>query len=288
MVGALLLLPLASYLSTGYRGRDPNVIDRFVLALSAPVQGGLTWVVATVTGAVGGYVALRGAHEGHSECRGQLAASIAEVNALREAQAENERLKRALAYAEGTGETELLARVVGINPTVQFQSLRIDRGEKDGVRSGAPVLTAVPGRDGRPQGAVVGQVVRSVAHSADVMLLSDPASRIGVVTQRARVRGTAMGAGSGRRLVLNHVSHEDDVQDADVLVTAGTDGIFPRGLVVGTLRDVTRPAVGMFLSAVIVPAVDLQRLEEVLIIPAVLTGAAAAPSPSLTPPGAKP
>jgi len=262
IVGALLVWPLVSYLSSGHRGREPSVVDRLVLAVSSPVQAGLTWALGGVTGTVDGYVALRGAHEEAQECRVALAEAHAALNALKEAEAENTRLKAILGYVEQTTEQEIVARVIGLNPTAQFQSLRINRGEDDGVRAGMPVLT--------PDG-VVGQVVRAVGGSADVMLLTDASSRIGAVLQRTRVRATVTGLGDGRRLSLNLVRREDDAKDGDEVVTSGTDGIFPAGLHVGTLRDVQRPAVGMFLSATVKPAVDLARVEEVLVIPVALT-----------------
>jgi rod shape-determining protein MreC len=161
-------------------------------------------------------------------------------------------------YVEETVEQEIAARVIGLNPSPQFQSIRIDRGEDDGVRPGMPVVT--------PDG-VVGQVVRSVGGSSDVMLLTDPTSHIGALVQRSRVRASVSGTGDGRRLSVGLVRREDDAQDGDVVVTAGADGVFPRGLLVGKLREVARPPAGMFLSARVEPAVELGKLEEVLIIP---------------------
>lgn len=267
IVGVLLVYPLVSYLSSGHRGRDPNVVDRLVLAVSSPVQAALTWVVGGVGGTVSGYVALRGAHEEANQCRVRLAEAHAAVNAMKEAEAENARLKAMLGYVEQTVDQEIVARVIGLNPSAQFQSIRINRGEDDGVRAGMPVLT--------PDG-VVGQVVRAVGGSADVMLLTDPSSRIGSVLQRTRVRATVTGLGDGRRLSLNLVRREADAKDGDEVVTSGTDGIFPPGLHVGTVHDVQRPAVGMFLSATVRPSVDLTRVEEVLVIPVALTLPAAA------------
>jgi len=51
------------------------------------------------------------------------------------------------------------------------------------------------------------------------------------------------------------------------VVTAGSDGIFPRGVRVGIVRSAERPSVGMFLKASLEPSVELNRLEEVLVIP---------------------
>lgn len=258
LVVALLVVPLGSFLSSGHRGREPNLADRAVLATSAPIQSALTWGLSTVTDAVSGYIALKGAHREAQACRGQLSQSHATLNTLKEAEAENERLKRALAYTETTSEPEIMARIIGVNPSSQFQSVRVNRGENDGVHVGMPVVT--------PDG-VVGQVIRAVGDSADVMLLTDAASRIGAVIQRNRVRASVVGAGDGHELSLEFIRREDELIDGDVVITAGSDGVFPRGLRIGTVRSVSRPNVGMFLGGRVTPAVDIDRVEEVLIVP---------------------
>ncbi len=260
-VGTLLLAPLVSYLWTGHRGREPNIVDRAVLFVSAPVQSVLTSAIDGVSSMGSGYLALRGAHEEALECRTSLAMAHAELNSLREAEAENARLKSLLTYVEDTVDQEIVARVIGLNASAQFQSIRINRGEDDGVRFGMPVVTA--------EGAV-GQIVRSVGGSSDVMLLTDPASHIGGVIQRTRVRVTVSGSGGGRPLLLDVVRREDDARDGDVVVTAGSDGIFPRGVPLGIVRSPTRPSVGMFLKGTLEPSVELDRVEEVLVIPVMM------------------
>ncbi len=258
IVGTLLLAPLIGYLTVGHRGRSPNFVDRAVLFLSAPVQSVLTSLIDSVGGVGSGYVALRGAHEEALVCRTGLAEAHAELNSLREMEAENARLKALLAYSEDSVDQEIVARVIGLNPSAQFQSIRINRGDEDGVRFGMPVVTA--------EGAV-GQVIRAVGGSADVMLLTDPGSHIGGVIQRTRVRVTVTGAGGGRPLNLELVGRDEDVRDGDIVVTAGSDGIFARGVRVGTVGAPERPTVGMFLKATLEPSVALDRVEEVLVIP---------------------
>lgn len=270
LVAALIIVPLISFLSRGGRGREPNFIDRAVLAVSSPLQSALTAVFSGVGSTVQGYVALRGAHEEAGVCRAQLAEAQAELNTLTEAKAENARLREALGFTESSSALSVMARVIGLNASPQFQSFRIDRGEDQGVRVGMPVVT--------PRG-VVGQVVRAVAGSADVMVMLDPKSRIGALVQRTRVRGTVVGAGDGQKMLLDFVRREDDISDGDVVVTAGTDGVFPRGLVIGSVKGVSRPTVGLFLIGQVEPAVDLGRVEEVLVLPAVELSAMRAPEP---------
>lgn len=258
VVLALMLAPMISFLSRGHRGREPNFADRVVLATSAPIQSSLTWFISGLAGTVTGYIALRGSHNEAQECRVQLSESHAELNTLKEVSAENDRLRLALGYAEITSEPEILARIIGVNPSSQFQSLRINRGESDGVRTGMPVVT----HDG-----VVGQVIRAVGSSADVMLLTDAASRIGAVIQRNRVRASAAGAGDGHELTLEFIRREDDLVTGDIVMTSGTDGVFPRGLRVGTVQSVAKPKAGMFVGGRVTPSVDIDRVEEVMIIP---------------------
>jgi len=242
-VGVLLLYPLGTYLSTGHKGRDPNFVDRSIRFVAAPIEGALSWVVGGVGGWISGYLALRGSHQEAQALRTQLAQTRAELNALQEAEGENARLKALLGYAESTVEEEIPARIIGLNLSAQFISVLLNRGEDQRVHAGMPVVT--------PDG-VVGQVVRAMGGSSDVMLVSDPASRIGVIIARTRVRGTAIGGGGGRSLSLEHAARDSDIVDGDLVLTSGTDGIFPRGLKVGTVENVQRPATGMFLTAAIV------------------------------------
>src|SRR5205085_4133416 len=119
---------------------------------------------------------------------------------------------------------KVAARVLGTNPVPTLLSLRIDRGENDGIRRGMPVVT--------PEG-VVGSIVRSTGNAADVLLVADPNSRLGARIERSRARGTAAGAGEKQNLKLDNAVRTEDVMEGDVVVTSGADGVYPPGLRVG-------------------------------------------------------
>jgi rod shape-determining protein MreC len=274
LVAVLLLGPLVQFLTTGHRGREPQWIDRLVLAMVRPVEKGLAVSFDAVAHSTSTYVALYGAKEQAKACETALSEVQRKTMQFSEMKLENERLKQALGYAQTTVEGEVLARVIGVNPSMQYRALRIDRGERDGVTVGTAVLTA--------QG-VVGQVIRSVEKSADVLLASDPASRIGGVLQRSRVRGVAVGAQDESKLQLSFVRREEVIIEGETMVTAGSDGIFPPGIPIGVVRNVTRQTSGLFLAADIVPFADLLHLDEVLVLP---NTSAASPFTSL-PLGAK-
>ena len=257
VIAALLVQPLAAFLLRGGRAREPDLLDRWILGLSTPVQGALAAAVEGTAQAWAAYGELRGVRVRAVVAEVENAALRSELQSLHEVKAENARLRSALHYAERQAGARVAARVVGFNPVLGALSLRVDRGEADGVLAGMPVVT--------PAG-VVGQVLRAGAHAADVLLVSDPSSRVAGRNARSRARATATGSGDGRPLRLEYALRTEDFQEGDVLLTAGTDGIFPSGLVVGTLTAVERKSVGTLQPAEVLPAVDTLRLEEVLVL----------------------
>ncbi len=257
IVGALLVQPLAAYLWRGGRAREPDLLDRWVLGVSTPVQRVFTSGIEGAIHAWSAYGELRGVRLRVVELERDNAALREQLQDFTEMKAENGRLREALHYADKQRGPRVAARVVGFNPVTQALSIRLDRGEEDGVRKGMAVVT--------PDG-VVGQVVRTSSHAADVLLLADPSSRLAVRNQRSRSRATVTGAGDQKPLRLEYALRSEDFQEGDVLVTAGTDGIFPPGLLIGTLTSVERKGVGTLQPAEVKPSVETARLEEVLVL----------------------
>jgi rod shape-determining protein MreC len=256
LISVLLLYPLVAFLVSGRRGREANFVDRAVIAMTAPLQSALNWIIDGVVGSVDHYVDLRGVRLENDALRLENMQLRAAVQALGEARAENERLKQLLAYAEKEVGPEIPARVVGVNPVAKLLSVRISSGERQGVYRGMSVVT--------PDG-IVGQVIRTTGGYADVALVTDPQSRVGVRVQRSRARGTAAGSGSGP-LKLENMLRTEDVENGDLIITSGTDGVYPPGLVVGRVANLEKKEHGMFQAAEILPAVDTTKLEEVLVV----------------------
>jgi len=256
IVSVLLLYPFGSFLAKGRRGRETNFVDRVVIGLTAPVQRGLIAVIDGVKAVVFGYIDLRGVRERNEVLSAENLQLRAALRALGETRAENERLRSLLGYAEVVPGPELPARVVGVNPVSKLLSVRINRGEDEGVFRGMSVVT--------PDG-IVGQVVRATGGWADVALVTDPESRVAVRVQSSRARGTAAGTGKGP-LRLENMLRTEDVQEGDLIITSGTDGVYPPGLVVGRVTRLEKKEHGMFLGGEVEPAVDTTRLEEVLVV----------------------
>jgi rod shape-determining protein MreC len=134
----------------------------------------------------------------------------------------------------------------------------IDRGSTQGVKLGSPVMT---------EQGVIGQVTRAYPLSAEVTLLIDKNAAIPVINGRTQQRLAAYGgAGADAPMELRFVSSAADVQVGDRLQTSGLDGVYPPGLSVALVTEVTRNAAGGFARIVLTPDASMDRLDHVLVL----------------------
>jgi rod shape-determining protein MreC len=236
------------------RGRDDR-LGRFFLELMAPLQRLTTGVGRAVGGTVEGVTSLFRARNENVVLRARIGTLQPEVDRLREVELENERLRRLLDFRDTMRGEFVTARVIARDATGRPRTLVIDRGERDGVAKGSAVLA--------PEG-LVGQVALASAHAARVLLISDHNSGVDALVQRTRVRGIIQGT-LDAACILKYVKRTEDVQVGDAVVSSGLDGIFPKGMPVGTVTAVDKGGQGLFQNAEVAPRVDFDALEEVLV-----------------------
>lgn len=175
--------------------------------------------------------------------------------------AENARLRTILDYKRGAPQFDFVtAQVIARDPGTWTSIIVINRGTVDGIAKDMAVVTA--------QG-LVGTVVNVYNNSAKVQLILDPRSAVGSLVQRpeSRVAGIVEGSGSSPlspRMI--NIARDADIIKSDKIITSGFGGIYPKGLLVGEVVDVVNDEGGLLKYAVLKPAVDFDRLEEVLII----------------------
>src|SRR5438552_8754300 len=165
------------------------------------------------------------------------------------------RLQALLDFKEKFASRTLAAQVVGASASEQSRVLYIDKGSRDGLQPGMAVIT--------PQ-AIVGNVRDVFPLGSQVLVINDTASGVGAILEKSRLYGVVKGKASGD-LMLDHIMGDEKVERGETIVTSGGDRIFPKGLPVGTIADVS-PGSDLFLNIRVKPAADLNRLEEVLII----------------------
>lgn len=254
---ALALLAIASDRRALARGdRESGWWRGVLLELAAPVQKALTAPVDGTRNAWSHYVALRGVRQENERLRERLAQLEEENLQFREALVEGGRLRTIADMRRDVEVPMRPAQVVGMDVSPWFHSVLVDRGRSDGVHAGMPVVT----EDG-----VVGVITATSPNAARTLLLLDAQSSVDGIVQRSRARGIVRGTG-GDGLEFEFFVRGDDVQVGDLVITSGFGGVHPKGSRIGEVVAVHADPTAFAHRAVLRPAVDFGRLEQVFVL----------------------
>ena len=254
----LLMIFALNLLSIGVKPTDlaQRPVTVMLTALT-PVQDTLNSFAHGSTGFVRNYFDLVNVRRENERLKAQLAQTRSDQNRLVELQTENRSLHDLLELKDALGGGDAVgANVIGSDASGLARTLLLSQGSSVGVKPGMAVLSF--------QG-VVGKIIATSAHASRVLLIDDHNAALDAFDQRTRTRGIVAGIVDDG-LTMKYVDRSQEVRPADVIVTSGLDGIFPRGLLVGTIKTVKGEGPGMFLNVAITPAVDFRSLEQVLII----------------------
>jgi len=235
----------------------------FTISLLAPFQEAIASSSRFVKGLWRHYFNLVRVSEENDHLKSQLDRAEEMKNAWVEARMANDRLRRLMALGKGFAQEVIYAEVVGRDPTAWFQTIIVNKGSKDNVAVGMPAAV--------PEG-IVGQIVDVSGRYAKVLLIVDQNSAVDALVQRTRARGLLKGEFADQ-CRLEFVLRKEDVQVGDVIVTSGLDNVFPKGLRIGQIRDITGATTEMFYTLAVEPFVDFEKLEELLILPVPETSA---------------
>lgn len=219
--------------------------------------GGLANVAST---AFQTYGHLWHAEQENRELHLQLVAAQAQIQTLSEEAGEAERLRSLMGFRKQAPMSTVAAEVIGsslgstASPGENSNAISIDKGADAGLTADLAVITP---------GGVVGKILAVFPHSAQVLLLTDPASGVGAILSQSRVEGILKGGADGF-CNLHYVMNEEDVKRGEQVLTSGLDQVYPKGLPIGTVVSVGEGNIYKIIT--VKPAVDLNRLELVLVV----------------------
>lgn len=224
----------------------------------APVQAAVGKVFSPVGDFFGGITRFRQVKAENSRLRRDLEAAQGEAIRGADAIQENQ-LLNALARLDFAGDLRgITARVVSNSPSNFQLTVTVDRGSDEGVTTGMPVVT--------PAG-LVGRISEVSKNRSTVLLLTDPASSVGVRLAGSREIGSVTGSGRRDLLPLSLISVETKVAEGEAVVTSGLEGgLFPPHIPVGRVRGAKITPGQLEQEVTIEPVVDLDRLELVRIL----------------------
>ena len=254
---SLVLVVCLALLTVQTRGGVPGRAADLVSLLTTPAQIVLVKLHRGALSVWTEYVDWKAARREAGHLRADNEQLRIQALQVQETEQENQRLRRLLALRERLPLRTLPGEVIGRETGGWARSVTVNRGVGDGVSTQMPVVV--------PDG-LVGRVVRVRPGNSVVQLLNDPSSTVGALVQRTRTAGLVEGDSGGTVRFKFMARDGAGIAPGDLIVTSGLGNVFPGGLPVGRVASIEDKGSALFHFAVIAPAVDFARIEEVLLL----------------------
>lgn len=255
-----LFLYLGLFAWNARTGYLDTVAERTGLEIVGYILSPVVWVKDQCVSYWNRYIALIDVAEENTRLRADVRRAQTAATLAAEERAELDRL-RALLRLEALHERPgFAARVIAkrFGPQAVLKTFTVNKGFLDGAIVGTPVVNET---------GVVGRILRAAPHAATVLMLTDPGFRLAVISQDSRTPGILTGStGNQRKLEVAYVAQNAQIAAGELLITAGVDGGFPKGIPVGVVTQVTPGNEILFLQVQASPLVNLERLEEVILL----------------------
>jgi rod shape-determining protein MreC len=171
--------------------------------------------------------------------------------------AENQHLRELLEIQERAEQTSMAAEILYVGRDAFSRKIIIDKGSSHGIEEGAAVVDDT---------GLIGQVTRAFPWTAEVALVSDREQVVPVQVVRNGLRAAVFGIGYDGALDLRFMPVNTDVENGDLLVTSGIDGVYPPGLPVAVVSNIERNAAYPFAKITCTPAAGANRNRQVLVM----------------------
>jgi rod shape-determining protein MreC len=223
----LLVLTSVTLLTLDYRGFEPlERVRSGALSVFAPVKDAVSTAFEPVSDTWHGIT-------GYDELEAENDQLRDQITQLEEALASGERDSETLRRIQGeldldyVGDTPTAVARVVFGPVSNFDhTIEIDKGSRDGIAEGMPVVSST---------GLVGRTVQVSENRSIVQLITDPGFRVGVRLNEAQDVGVARGQGRGRPLLIDQgIASDAEVPDGELVITSGYErALFPANIPVG-------------------------------------------------------
>jgi rod shape-determining protein MreC len=181
----------------------------------------------------------------------------AELQKLLVIQKENAQLKELLLTSTEAKSRAMAAQILAVDTSNSRQIVVLDKGTRDGVYEGQPVLDAK---------GVMGQLIDVGPMTSTLLLISDAKSAVPVRNNRTGEHAILVGTNSIDKLALINLPKTSSIQSGDILITSGLGRRYPEGYPVGRVVKVSNIPGEEFITVDVRPIALLNRNRLVLLI----------------------
>ncbi|MDH5560223.1 MAG: rod shape-determining protein MreC [Deltaproteobacteria bacterium] len=236
--------------------RKENWLSLFVQNLSYPFVASSSFITRQVSDYWTHYVYLIGVKQENDQLKERLK-NLSEINQKNyEYIIAYQRLQRSLEFQNTNPDEKVFAEIIGEIKKGFSKLIVINKGYQHGIRRNFAVLS---------HEGIVGKIQSVTTFQSVVQLINDSHSQFPVLIQRTRTKAMLHGTYDGN-LVVENIPRTLELKHEDRIVTSGLAGIFPKGFPIGFVSRIDKKDFGLFQSVVLTPAVDFNKLEEVVVI----------------------
>lgn len=261
LICALAVLAIAVMVRAAAVGDTDVFISQTLSVISQPFLKLSTSVSESVNGFLDRFVRTEDVFLQNEELRRQLREANDKLVEYENIKRENEQFREFLQLKENNPDYDFeTATVIGRDSTSRFGSFTIDKGSVDGIEVADPVITS----DGLV--GIVWEVGLTYSHVRTVIDISVDVGVYSISTRDSGIVSGDIALSSEGLCKLHYLPKNSGISAGELIVTSGIGGVFPKNLVVGTVRSIELDSNGLSLSAAIEPAADIAGVTDVLVI----------------------
>ncbi len=257
-VAVAIAAALSVALSGGHAGFAAMLSEPFF----KPVKSAMTSLAGSLEHIYGYMYRYDELEEENASLRSRIAELEQEYREYTEISEENARLRSLLGFVERHEELKLEpVSVISWTASNFSSSFTISKGSSSGIELYDPIITE--------DGYLVGQVTSVTASSCTVTTVVDTTSRVGALIYETGETGVASGdfeLFQDGTLRLSYIAELEDVLIGDTVVTSGSGGVFPSGLVIGKITGMSVGASGLDPYAIVEPSADIDDCAHLYVI----------------------
>jgi len=254
----LLIVALALPASLSRKGKSA------VRGIFSPAERGTAglghWLSETISAIRG----IGGAVEKNRDLSHELVRVQVDLNRLRDAEADNIRLRRVFEFRQASPFFMIPCDVISRNISGWWNSVRIGKGRNEGIRKKHAVIS--------PDG-LVGKTIEVSAHTSEVLLVCDPACRVSARIRGKNIFGLVRGGGVNIKgypfARMDFIDKDAVIRIGDEIVTSGLSGeggIFPKGVHIGYIVKAEKDKSGLYQYAELAPSATVSLLDYVFVV----------------------
>lgn len=236
--------------------RESSAFEIFMVDSITPLQQSVNSLHSEISSFFEHYVKNVSASKENVDLKRKISDLENQLFVTEEIRKENKRLKNYLEFGVEQNVRKILAQIVARDASSDYRVLRINKGQKHGVKLQSTVVTS---------SGLVGYVFRLTDHYSDVLTILDSNNKIDGVVERIRAHGLLEGD-SNSSMEMKYVTRTEPIILNDLVITAGLGNIYPKGIKVGRVIKIERQSYGITQYVEVKPEVNFGILEEVIVL----------------------